>query len=138
MSLEKIQQALLARFITDYGTDWKDKIAYENMVLNPPPASGFLSVHFMPGKSAVATLGTDGQDEEEGLLQVSIFVPLGAGEGSIRAIVNSLRTSFKPQVLTYDGQPVTLLSRSRGTGKPSDAFYVVPFQVHWRARLTRN
>lgn len=138
MSIEKVQQALLQKFVTDYAASWADRIAYENVDFTPPIAKPWLSVHFIPSAESIATLGPSGMDEADGLLQVNIYTPTGAGEATLRQTVNQLRTSFKPQVLSYGGQPVTILSRSRATGGSRDGYYVVPFSVHWRARLPRS
>lgn len=139
MSMEKVQQALIQQFVTDYGTTWANRIAYENVKFTPPTAQAWLSVHFMPADERVATLGGDsGLDEATGLFQVNIYSPTGAGETTIRQTVNSLRTSFRPRVLQYGGQGVTILSRSRANGGSRDGFYVVPFSVSWRAHIRRN
>lgn len=138
MSMEKVQQALLQRFLTDYGLAWVNRIAYENLVFSPPKAQPWLSVHFIPADERIATLGVNGRDVADGIFQVTIHIPVGAGETTIRQTVNQLRLSFKPQVLGYGGQPVTILSRSRSNGGPRDGFYVIPFSVRWRAQLNRS
>lgn len=138
MSLEEVQQALLTKFVEDYGTTWANAIAYENVSFNPPAAAPWLAVHFIPTRDSIETLGPNGLDLAKGLFQITIRLPIGTGEGSLRQIVNQLRVSFKPQVLTFSGQPVTILSRGRSTGGQRDNFYVVPFAAVWRALIPRN
>lgn len=138
MSLEKVQQALLTKFKADYGTAFANQIAYENLAFTPPKGKPWLSVHFMPADSSVATLGANGRDTENGIFQISLYTPQGVGEASIRQTVNAFRVSFKPQVLTFEGQPVSIISRSRANGGTRDGFYVVPFTVRWRAQLSRS
>lgn len=137
MSLEKVQQALIQQLVTSFPTWVAARIAWENKAFVPPAATAWLAVHFMPAGSQIATLGTVGQDREEGLLQVTLAIPAGAGEGDSRATINLLRTCYKPGVLQYGGQPVTILSRSRAGGGTSEGFYKIPFTVRWRAHLTR-
>lgn len=138
MSLEKVQQALIQKFMTDFGEVWNGRIAWENVAFTAQPGEDWLAVHFMPADERLATLGPYGVDQSDGILQVTISTPIGKGEGTIRSTVNSLRATFKPQSLLYDGQAVTILTRSRAKGGPVDGFFAVPFTIRWRARLTRT
>lgn len=138
MSLEKVQQALVITLLTDFGTAYANRIAYENLAFTATPGKPWLSVHFMPASEVIATLGSNGRDEVNGILQVNIYLPSGEGEKNLRSIVNALRTTFKPQVLSFQGQGVTILSRSRANGSSQDGFYLVPFSVRWRTQLSRS
>ncbi len=136
--MEKVQQALIAQLLASFPTWIEAQIAWENTAFTPPIAKPWLAFHFMPVEEKVATLGPGGNDEANGLVQIDVNYPLGGGESDSRETINTLRTCFKPQLLGYEGQPVTILSRNRSGGLTSNGFYKIPFTVRWRSLLTRS
>lgn len=133
--MEKIQQALIAAFMAAFPTFDK---AWENVAFKPTPTKPWLAFHFMPVDERIATLGPEGYDVANGLVQIDVNYPIGAGESDSRKTINLLRACFKPQILVFDLQEVIILSRSRAGGRQTDGFYRIPFTVRWRAHLTRN
>jgi len=137
MTLEKIQQGLIDKFVTAF-SDWSPgRIAWENRHFTPPTALPWMYFYFMDADERISTLGPIGQDEINGLVQIDVNYPAGAGESDLRETINLLRTCFAPTVFIYDSQPITILSRSRSGGRTTDGFYRVPFTVRWRSFLNR-
>lgn len=139
MSLEKVQQGLIAKLLAAFPV-WNSegRIAWENRDFTAPAAKPWMAVHFMPVNERQGTLGTAGYDLNNGLFQVSLHYPGLKGEADSRATVDALRTCFAPQAFNYDGQAVTILNRSRTGARTEDGFYKIPFTVRWRAQIKRN
>lgn len=140
MSLEKVQQALIFEYAAAFPL-WvsQGRIAWENIKFAPPSALPWMAFFFMPVGETIGTLGGDaGYDKAEGLVQIDLNYPTGAGEGNTRTTINELRACFRPRKISYDGQEVTILSRSRAGGMQSSGFYKIPFNVRWRAAITRT
>lgn len=135
--MEKIQQALIQLLLSAFASWQPLRIAWENKAFTAPKGEPWMAVHFMPADERIKTLGEDGFDEANGLFQVTLNYPLGVGEGSARATIEMLRSCFKPQVVIFEEQGVSILSRSRSNGREVDGFYAIPFTVRWRSQLTR-
>jgi hypothetical protein len=137
MSQEKVQLALIATFKATFLPAWEGKVAWENVKFDQPRDGQWMSVHYMPADSRVATLGSEGYDEDTGLFQITLCLPVGNGEGNSRETISLLRTCFKPRTIQYDGQSVTIVSRSRSPGSTVGGFYKIPFTVSWQAHINR-
>lgn len=134
--MSKIQQALISTFLTGLPA-WKDKTAWENTEFKHPVDGPWMSAHYMPATSRVATLGVSGKDEDTGMFQIVLSLPIGSGEGDSRETISLLRTCFKPRTIQYDGQSVTITSRRSSGGYTANGFYKIPFTVYWKAQQTR-
>lgn len=140
MSLEKIQQALIQQLATSFPTWVADsQIAWENVAFTPPAGKPWLAFHFMPIDENIATLGPTGTgtDRIDGMVQIDVNYPEGTGEGSSRATINTLRDAYKPGILSYSSQPVTVTSRTRTNGLVTNGFFKIPFTIRWHAHLIR-
>jgi hypothetical protein len=138
MSLELIQRTLIRAFKDSFGNWIATRVAWENKAFTPPQAQPWMSFFFIPVDERILTLGAEGYDQIDGLVQIDLNQPSGTGEGATRKTINELRTCFKPRVLLYSGQSVTILSRTRGGGRITDGFFRIPFTVRWRSTLTRQ
>lgn len=137
MSLEKVQQGLIHKLVTAFPT-WSSRIAWQNKPFAPTQGQPWLAVFFMPVEERVATIGTVGLDQNEGLFQIDINYPENMGEGDSRETINLLRACFRPQSFNYGGQAVSILSRSPGGGRQADGYFKIPFTVRWRAQINRT
>lgn len=137
MSLEKVQQAFISQLAAAFPT-WATRIAWENKNFSATQGQAWMAFHFVPAGESIDTLSVDGLDRVDGFVQIDVNYPQGIGEGESRKTINALRTCFKPGYLTYGGQSVLILSRSRAGGMTSDGFFKIPFTVRWRAQITRS
>lgn len=137
MSDENVQQALIKTLKDAIFPTWEGKVAWENVQFSQPSAGQWLSVHYMPADSRVATLGGSGYDEDTGMFQITINIPVGKGEENSRETISLLRTCFSPRTIQHSGQTVTIVSRNRSGGFTAGGFYKIPFTVYWRAHITR-
>jgi Bacteriophage related domain of unknown function len=135
--MEKIQQAFIAALLAGFAA-WQDRIAWENKSFKAPEGQPWFRFFFMPVEERIRTLGQAGYDEANGLVQIDVNYPVNTGEGKARKTIEELRACFRPGVIAYEGQSVTILSRSRAHGREQDGFYCIPFTIRWRAQLTRN
>lgn len=138
MSLEDVHKALITAFQTAFPTWQATQVAWPNKAFQPPPAVNWMAWHFIPVTETIATLSAAGFDKCDGMLQIDLNAPIGGGEGTIRQTINELRSCFKPQVLLYGGQPVTILGRSASNGREMEGFYRTPFSVRWQAHIQRS
>lgn len=138
MSVENIQQALIQRLVAGMPMVNPNQFAWENKVFTPPQGTFWIQSFFMPVKERIATLSPEGFDESDGLFQVDLNYPTGVGEANLRKTINFLRACFIPGKVSYSGQVVTILSRSRTGGKVVNGFFKVIFTVRWRAQIART
>lgn len=136
-SIEVIEKTLI-KILLDAFPSWLDRIAWPNVVFTPTEAQPWFSYHFLSSQEMPVTLGPDGNDEVNGIIQIDVNYPLNAGEADSRETINALRTCFHPQTISTYGQPVTILSRNKSGGSSENNFYRIPFTVRWKAQLARN
>ena len=138
MSAENVQQALIKLF-QDAFPVWiaEQRIAWENVAFKPVQGKPWMYFRYMPVDERIGTLGPGGYDTAEGMVQIDVNYPDGAGEAASRQTINDLRNCFRPQTVAYAQQGVTILSRSRAGGRSANGFYLIPFTVRWRAQITR-
>lgn len=138
MSYEKVQQALIQHFATGFPAWLATQVAWPNVTFTPPAAQPWMAFMFGQNDESIATLGPDGYDELNGFIQIDVNYPVGGGEKDSRQTINLLRTCFKPQVIQYDGQSVTILSRGANGGREQNGFFSIPFTVRFRSHILRN
>lgn len=138
MSLELVQKALIAKLQADFPSWMATRVEWENVAFTPPPTQAWFKVTFMPAEEAVDTLGPLGCDLAQGLFQVTVHIPSGIGEATVRQTINELRDCYKPGSLVNGGQVVTVLSRTRSQGRQTNNFFAIAFTVRWKAQLSRN
>jgi hypothetical protein len=138
MSLQKCQQALVTLYTNSFYPAWQNRVAWENVRFEPPQAMAWMAYFFVTVEERIGSLSDEGTDRVEGLVQIDLNTPLGIGESTSRQTIDELRACFRPQTIGYDGQPVTILSRSRAGGMTSEGFYKIPFNVRWRANISRS
>jgi hypothetical protein len=139
MSLEKVQQGLISLYTTAFASWLTNQVAWENKPFNnPPDGKHWMAVHFMPAVERAASLGSDGENQHDGVLQIDLNIPSGTGEGNSRETIGALFTCFPQGSFEYSGQQIKILSRSRGPGMTANGFYKIPFTVRWRAYINRN
>ena len=141
--IEAILGALITAFMEwfpfkEADDEWHGLIAFPNVNYQPPGAKIWLRFHYMPGDSFQETLGPGGLDQYNGIFQVDINIPEGAGEMTSRQILDDLRACFTPSSLQYGDQTVQVLARGPAGAITANQYYTIPFTVRWRASVRRD
>jgi len=113
-------------------------IAWENDSFDNKPNILYLKPFLLPADSQQSTLGDNGQDEHNGIFQVSVYIPVGDG---MSAWPDSVADHFKRgTTLIKNDVKIRVRSVSIASGFRDDNFYIVPvsvdYQVFTAARTT--
>ena len=105
----------------------------------PTDQSPWASAFVLPNQPSVATLGSEGQDAHDGILQIDLNYPLMTGEAAVTAKADELSDFFKAgKRLAHSGVELTVASCGRSRGREVDGWYRVSMTVTWFARVSRN
>lgn len=115
-------------------------LAVENAKFDKPTdGSPWAAVFIIPNQPSVATLGDEGEDAHDGIVQIDLNYPLGKGEAAVRAKADQVASFFKAgKRLPYQGVFATVSSCGRSRGREVDGWYRVSMTVTWFARVPRN
>jgi len=102
-----IRAALAARLNALTG---KPAVAWENVQYTPVLGTPYLAPFLMMGEPSVATIGTDGTNQEVGIYQITLAnYPTNAGTGAILAMAGSIKYWFKRgTILSHNGVNVRI------------------------------
>lgn len=114
--------------------------AVENSPFTKPTGqSPWAAVYVLMNQPSVATLGDEGQDAHDGILQIDLNYPLNTGEAAVTAKADELTDFFKAgKRLASSGVELTVASCGRSRGREVDGWYRVSMTVTWFARVSRN
>ena len=105
----------------------------------PTDQSPWAAVHIFMNQPSVATLGTEGQDAHDGIMQIDLNYPLNTGEAAVTAKADGLTDFFKAgKRLAHSGVELTVSSCGRSRGREVEGWYRVSMTVTWFARVSRN
>lgn len=114
--------------------------AVENAPFDKPEdKSPWASTFVLMNLPSVATLGSEGQDAHDGILQIDLNYPLMTGEAAVTAKADELTDFFKAgKRLAHLGVELIVTSCGRSRGREVDGWYRVSMTVSWSARVPRN
>jgi len=105
----------------------------------PEDGSAWAAVFVLPNQPGAASMGRDGLDAHDGLLQIDLNYPLMTGEAAVTAKADELADHFKAgERLSHQGVELTVTSCGRSRGREVDGWYRVSMTVTWEARVPRN
>lgn len=135
MSLDNVQRALIGAVSTQLGAI---PTAYENEKFTKPSDAKWAEVFFLPNVPSVETLGADGEDRTDGLVQINMNYPVGTGGAAARNDFESIRAAFPAGARpAYNGQEAVILSCGRSSGRVVDGWYRVSITISWYALIPR-
>ena len=135
MSLSQVQTALFTAAVAAIGAIPTE---YENVKFTPPVGAKWASLFFLPNVPTVATLGSTGQDEATGLIQIDLNYPLGTGNSAARTDFETIRAAFPAGSRhTSSGQTVMVTGCGRNQGQIVGNYFRVSISVFWNARIPR-
>ena len=100
-------------------------VAFENKKFNPKNKDLWLAAYYIPATSEMMGKSDDDRDEERGLYQISVFVPLNntSYDNTQLQAIDELKVAFRYNTeLVYNGQTVSILSSETSAGVESEAW----------------
>lgn len=138
MSLNSVQAALVSQVQTALLASAFTDVVYDNEPFSPPEDGKWAEVFFMPNQPSVETLGAEGEDFVDGLVQINLKYPLKTGSSASRADYEVLRSWFRAgSGLTYSGQEVVVRNCGRSGSSKDDAWFKVVVTINWYALIAR-
>ena len=135
--MEKIQQTLLNTAKTYFAAQ-TIPVAWENTRFEATAGKPWAAVFFVPADEQVETLGAGGENRHDGILQIDLNYPANDGEADMRKRIDEVRACFVAgSTLSYDTQPVRILSTSCSGGRQVDGFYRKSISIRWQAFTSR-
>lgn len=136
MSLASIQQALLERAIVAIGNRPTE---FENIAFDTPSdGTSWAKVNFLPNDPRPISIGLNGYDEYDGLLQIDFNTKVNTGDKEQRDFYSQIRSYFTGGTkLVYNGQYVLITRCGRSQGRQIDGWYRVSTSAYWYAQVPR-
>lgn len=108
--------------------------------VTPTKSTGlWISLFTLPTDTTAATLGSAGENEHTGILQIDINVPLNTGEKELFEKVEILRGAFDVgRHLTSSGLTIIFGSYSLSSGRNVDSWFRRSLSLAYRTRTTRT
>lgn len=135
MSMDYVQRALMTEVKAAMGTI---PTSYENEPFQAPSDAKWGQVHFMPNIPSVETLGAEGEDIVDGIVQIDLNYPVKTGSVASREDFDKIRDIFSAGSRpVYSGQEVVILRCGRSQGRVIDGWYRVSITIAWYALIWR-
>ncbi len=132
----EIEKALVAGVLS---VDSSTPTGYPNSPLTSEPDGLWIQLHNLRGESDPVTIGTYGEDNHPGVLQIDINYPKNKGTGTVLEKADELASFFTAgKSLVYNTQKVKVLSCSVGPGRYVGGYYRVILSITYYARTTRS
>lgn len=112
----------------------------ENFPFEKPSALlPWAAIFILENQPSVATLGHEGQDAHDGILQIDLNYPLNSGTAAVTAKADQLTDFYKAgKRFAHSGVELTVTSCGRSRGREVDGWYRVSMTIPWFARVSRN
>jgi hypothetical protein len=135
MSYLKTRQALVTQFLaaTVTGLTVAD-IASDNEFFDPANKSLWVMLTVIPASSDAMGKGSADTNEDRGIFQVSVFIPVNTKDRSILAAtaVDQIRAGFQFNTSTvYNSQQVTILDTTVNQARLSEAWFQTDISINY-------
>lgn len=135
MSMDHVQRALIGTVNTALGAI---PAGYDNEPFGPPSDAKWAQVYFLPNVPSVETLGAEGQDFVDGIVQIDLNYPVKTGTADGRSDFESIRAAFPAGARpVYSGQEVIIRNCGRSPGRVVDGWYRLSITITWYALIPR-
>jgi hypothetical protein len=115
------------------------KVGWENMPFDPPKDEPWAQIFFVPNQPSVATLGSDGEDETDGFVQINLNYPQGNGTQAIEAKFDAIRNVFTAGArFSYSGDVAVIRSCGRSQGRVVNGSYQIVVTIMFYAHINRS
>lgn len=138
MNEEKIYTALRKGFLQAIPSA-TNNTAFENELFDPKGKLVWYRFTHLPNQPDVASLGTKGQDEFTGLIQVDINLPAGRGREGVSGFIEAMRAKFVAGARLVEAPVNVIVSRCGQTGpaRNVDGWHRVSVAVYYESRISR-
>ena len=136
MTMQLVSQAFTESFMAlEVGV----AIAHENVNFNPANDEPFCTLNLLPDIGESLMKNADGQDQVNGIFQVSFYVPSGTSTGQILGLVDQVLAFYNHnRVLEQSGQFVQINNGGRNGGRNADGWYIIDISITWFAYINRQ
>jgi len=115
------------------------ELAMENFPFDSEGKALWMSEAFQPVVSTQATLGTVGELDDFGLYTIKVYTPTGQGTSAANAQIEALSKAFTMgSIISHSGVNVLIESTTPSEGFDVDNWWVTPFTIDWKARMSIN
>ncbi len=139
MSLAAIRSAAIKPFKDGSFFDAAAKVAWENKNFDSSKVTDpWAAVFLLPIPRHVATLGADGRDQQDGIMQIDLNYPTDSGTAALDAKYIAIAAVYKAGAhFTYSGQEITILSCALSPGRVVNGFYRASISINFYAQIAR-
>jgi hypothetical protein len=134
-------QDIYAALITDFmALVWTPPLptAYPYKEFVAPASGNWLGVNMLDGDRFVASLGDNGEDGWEGIMQIDVHTPENSGPKFMNEAMGKLLFHFYAgKRLEYNGQMVKIRRSSPSSVRREGASYVKSVSVYWSSWTQR-
>ena len=133
----EIEQALREAFITIEGVD--SNTLFENAKFDPANRKWY-AFWFLPNVPKVASLGMDGTDHFDGIVQIDLNIDCNDGQSGRPQFETALRSLFTAGArFSFNSATAIIKSCGQvGTGRKIDGFYRFSYHIVFESRLSRK
>ena len=135
MSYLNTKQAFLTYLLSNLPTGLTvDDVAFENKDFDPSNKELWVAAYFIPVSSEAMSQSDSGSDEQRGIFQVSVFVPLNSDAYDNKQLeaIDEITTAFRYNTkLVYNTQTVELLDTAINAGSESEAWYQRDISINY-------
>lgn len=122
-----IKQAFLTHLLSNLPTGMTSAdVAFENKKFDPSGKDAWIAAYFINNVSTPLGKTSNDFDDDSGVLQVSVFVPIrkNSNDNELFRIISELRTAFRYNTeMLYNEQKVYVTSTSLNSATESGGFY---------------
>lgn len=137
MSMATVESALIKAFV-DANFFAQALVQWPNVKFEPPVTGAWAAVYFLPSQPFVATLGTGGEDEVPGILQIDLNFPPNSGTKGCNDKYEAIKNVFTAGArFAYSGQEVVIRSCGRSQGRIVNNFYCTVVTIAFYAYVNR-
>lgn len=114
-------------------------VAWENTKYEPGDLTTiWFEEIFIPNDSTEASIGIGGTQEDFGLYQINIRVPVNTGTIEADNYIDELSDLYSiGTILQKDGEEIFIEGSTAAQGISEDNWYVIPFTISWSCFMTK-
>ena len=114
-----------------------DRVAWPGIEFEPVSGEIWIRPFLLPNPTETASMGSDGLDRQNGLMQVSVFGPKGQGDSEIIMAATEVIDHFhRGADFERDGLIVRVRQSWRATMLEEEAWLQIPVMVDWFAHTS--